>query len=83
MRIALRLLAMISFLGPAVWWAADGAHPGWSKNTVAVHTLDEITGIEQITYEKRFVPGIDTLAFGLVVAVGLSGLSALIGRRLR
>ena len=83
MRFALRLLAVICFLGPAVWWAVDGAHPGWSKITVAVHTLDEITGIEQITYVKRFVPGIDTLAFGLAVAIGLAGLSAIIGRRPR
>lgn len=83
MRLVLRLLALISFLGPAIWWTAAGAPRGWSKNTVAIHTLDEITGIEQITYEKRFVPGMDTLAFGLVVSVGLSGLSAIIGRRAR
>ncbi|MFN0128270.1 MAG: hypothetical protein ACKV19_16475 [Verrucomicrobiales bacterium] len=81
MRLALRVLALGVLASVAVWWGASGAHRGWSKNTVAVRTLDEITGIEQITHEDRFVPGIDTLAIGGAVAVVLAGLSFAFGRR--
>jgi hypothetical protein len=75
MRSALRLLALIVLVGTLVWWARTGAHRGWSKNSVEVRTLDEITGIEQITYDDRFVPGIDTLAIGGAAAAAIAGLS--------
>lgn len=83
MRTALRLLALVIIAGIIAWWAATGAHPGWSKNSVEVRTLDEITGIEQITYDQRFVPGVDTLAIGGATAVALAGLSFAFGRRPR
>lgn len=75
MRLLLRLLALIVLAGVVSWWAATGAHRGWSKNSVEVRTLDEITGIEQITYEDRFVPGVDTLALGAAAAAVMAGLS--------
>lgn len=81
MRLALRLLALLVLAGTVVGWAATGAHRGWSKDTVAVRTLDDITGIEQITYEKRFVAGLDTLALGGAAALALAGLSFAFGRR--
>lgn len=81
MRFALRLLALLVLAGTVVGWAATGAHRGWSKNSVAVRTLDDITGIEQITYEKRFVAGFDTLAIGGAAALALAGLSFAFGRR--
>jgi len=81
MRPILRLLALLVFTGTVAWWAAAGAHPGWSKNSVEVRTLDEITGIEQITYDDRFVPGVDTLAIGGTVAAALSGLSFVFASR--
>lgn len=83
MRVVLRLLALGVVLTVLAWWASTGAHRGWSKNSVAVRTLDEITGIEQITYEDRFVPGVDTLAIGGAVAAALAGLSFAFGRRKR
>jgi hypothetical protein len=75
MRRALRFLALLIAIATIAWWAAAGAPWGWSKNSVAVKTLDDITGIEQITYENRFVPGVDTLAIGGAAAVVLAGLS--------
>ncbi len=77
MRTLFGLAAIIVLLGTAAWWHTTGAHRGWSKNSVAVKTLDEITGIEEITEEKRFVPGIDTLAIGAVTAAALGGASLL------
>ncbi len=75
MRRALRLLALVVLAGTLGLWAATGAHRGISKNRVEVRTLDEITGIEQITYEERFVAGYDTLAIGGAVALVVAGMS--------
>jgi hypothetical protein len=83
MRLALRLLAVLVIAGTLAWWAATGAHRGWSKDSVEVRTLDEITGIEQITYDDRFVPGVDTLAISGAVAAAMAGLSFVFGRRRR
>jgi hypothetical protein len=43
--------------------------------------MDEITGIEAITYEKRFVPGVDFLAGAVVISMGLFGVSMLFQRK--
>jgi hypothetical protein len=83
MRPTLRLLALLVLAGTVTWWATTGAHRGWSKNTVEVRTLDEITGIEKITYDDRLVPGVDTLALGGAAAVVLAGLSFVFGRKRR
>jgi len=81
MRLPLNILAVILLLGTAIWWVATGSHRGWSKNSVEVRTLDEITGIEQITYDKRFVAGLDTLAIGAAAAAVSAGLGWALGRR--
>jgi len=80
MRPILRLLAVTVLLGTGAWWAAAGTHRGWSKNSVEVRTLDEVTGIEQITYEDRFVPGVDTVAIASAAAAVLAGMSFAFGR---
>lgn len=80
MRTALRGIALLALVATGVWWAATGAHRGWSKNTVQVLELDPITGIEKITHEDRFVPGVDTLALGAGAAAVLFGASFLIRR---
>jgi hypothetical protein len=41
------------------WWAMTGARLGWSMNRVPVAQIDEITGIEYVTYDDRFVPGVE------------------------
>lgn len=66
-----RWLALIIFAGTAVFWVVKGAHRGWSQNRVPMAQVDEITGIEYVTYEERFVPGIDVLLAGTGIATGL------------
>jgi hypothetical protein len=39
--------------------------------------VDEVTGIEGVTYEKRFVPGVDFLGAAFLCASILAGLSFL------
>ncbi len=53
-------------LATGVTWAATGANRGWTKTEAAIKTLDPVTEIEGITYQKKFQPGVDFLgaAFG-------------------
>ena len=81
MRTFLRAAAVAILLGGLAFWAAKGANTGWTKNRVEKKSVDEVTGIEAITYEERFIPGVDFLG-GVVVGAGaLGGLSFLFGRR--
>ncbi len=48
------------------FWLAAGANCGWTKNNVPTKISDPVTGIEGVTYEKKFVPGVDFL--GAVLA---------------
>ena len=75
MKRALQILALIILLATAGTWLATGANRGWTKTSVAVKTLDEVTGIEGITYQKKFLPGVDFLGAGAAVTVGLAGAS--------
>jgi hypothetical protein len=75
-----RLLGLAVLLGTGVFWAAKGAHTGWSQNRVPHRQVDEITGIEYVTYEDRFVPGVEVLAAGLGLAAGLFALSFFFNR---
>jgi hypothetical protein len=77
MRTLARILAVIVAAGALVFWAATGAHRGWTRTSVPVTTLDEITGIEAITYEDRFVPGVDFLGASGLASVLLVGVSFL------
>lgn len=76
-RKVLRLLAFCLLLVAAGLWLATGANRGWTKTSVPVKTLDNVTGIEGITYEKRFVPGVDFLGAALVGSAILAGASLL------
>ena len=66
MKRFLRSLALFVVLAAAATWLATGANRGWTKTSVPLKTLDEVTGIEGITYQARFLPGVDFLgaAFG-------------------
>jgi hypothetical protein len=71
----LRVLALILLVGAIGFWAASGANRGWTKTSVPVKTLDDVTGIEGVTYHKKFVPGVDFLAAagaGAMVLVAVS-----------
>lgn len=61
-------------LGLAGWLMA-GANRGWTKTSVAIKTPDQVTGIEGVEYQDRFVPGLDFLAATGVAAAGLAGVS--------
>jgi len=75
MKKALRILAVVIIVAAAVWWLAMGANRGWTKTSVPKKTLDPVTGIEGISYENRFVPGVDFLAAGALVSAFLAGAS--------
>ena len=66
MKRTLQLLAVLVLLAAGTTWLATGANRGWTKTSVPVKTLDPVTGIEGISYEKKFLPGVDFLgaAFG-------------------
>jgi hypothetical protein len=75
MKRTMRLLALVVALAAAGTWLATGANRGWTKTSVAKKTVDEVTGLEGITYEKRFVAGVDFLVVGLAGAGLLAGAS--------
>ena len=81
MKKILRLLALLIFAGALVTWLATGANRGWTKTSAAVKTLDEVTGIEGITYENRFAPGLDFLGAVTLVAGILTGVSFLLHKQ--
>lgn len=70
-RRILRFLALVLAIATVTFWAAKGAHRGWSQDRVPVKQVDEITGLESITYEDRYVPGVDFLGGGVALAAGL------------
>jgi hypothetical protein len=73
----LRLVAAMLAAGSVIFWAAAGANRGWTKTSVPRKTVDEVTGIEGVSYEKRFVPGVDLLGAALAGAGILAGASFL------
>jgi hypothetical protein len=77
----LQILALVLPLLASLYWLGAGAHRGWTQTSVAVKSVDEVTGIEGIRYEPRFVPGLDFLAGGLLGAVLLAGSSFCFSKR--
>lgn len=75
MKRALRIVAVLVALGGLGFWLAAGANRGWTKNRVEKRTVDEVTGIEAVGFEERFVPGVDFLGVALVGAAALAGAS--------
>lgn len=76
MKRFLQLAGFLVILAVIALWFALGANRGWTRTSVEVRTVDEVTGIEGITYEKRFVPGVEFLgggimAGGLLLAISL------------
>jgi hypothetical protein len=69
---ALRILAVLVLLAAGVTWLATGATIGWTKTSVAVKTLDPVTGIDGISYEKKFIAGVDFLGGAAAVAGALA-----------
>jgi hypothetical protein len=76
-KIILRVLAVVVVLAAVSFWAAAGANRGWTKTSVPVKTLDDVTGIEGVTYRKEFVPGVDFLAVAGGAGIVMAGVSFL------
>ncbi|HTI97503.1 MAG TPA: hypothetical protein VL527_01270 [Dongiaceae bacterium] len=77
MKRVLKLLAALVLVASVVVWLATGANRGWTKTSVAIKTLDDVTGIEGITYQKKFIPGVDFLGAAGLAALLLAGTSLL------
>ena len=77
MKKILQLLAVLVVLAAGTTWLVTGANRGWTKTSVPVKTLDDVTGIEGITYQSKFLPGVDFLGAAGIVAVTLAGASFL------
>ena len=77
----LRTLAWLLLVATLAVWVAAGANRGWTKTSVPHKLLDEVTGIEGVTYERRFVPGLDFLAAALLVSLLLGGIALIFRKR--
>jgi hypothetical protein len=75
MRRTLQFLALAVVLRSAVTWAVTGANRAWTKTEVQIKTLDPVTGIEGISYDKKFQPGVDFLGAAFGGALLLAGAS--------
>lgn len=74
-KTALRSLALVLFLGAIGYWAAAGANRGWTINSVPKTVHDDVTGLDGVTYEKKFVPGVELLALAIAVSAAFAGAS--------
>ena len=73
MKKGLLFVALLLLAASLVFWIVAGANRGWTKTSVRVTTLDEVTGIEGVTYQKRFVPGVDFLAEAFIGSCLVAG----------
>ena len=74
MRKTFQAAAALIAVSAIATWLATGAHRGWSKTSVAKMTVDEVTGIESPSYEKKFVAGVDFLGAALLAAAATAGI---------
>jgi hypothetical protein len=81
MKNTLRLLAALLLGGSIAFWAAAGANRGWTKTQVPIKTVDTVTGLEGIQWQKKFIPGVDFLTAAFLLAGALGGISIFIPRK--
>jgi len=81
MKRILQLMAVLVLLAAGATWLATGANRGWTKTSVVVKTLDPVTEIEGISYQKKFLPGLDFLGASALVAGLLGGTSLFFRKR--
>jgi hypothetical protein len=80
MKRILRSLALLVAIIAALGWLTLGANTGWTRTSVPVKTVDDVTGIEGISYRSQFVPGVDLLGSALLGA-GLLATASLLFRK--
>ncbi len=78
MKRTLRIIAAVLAVGAIAFWAAAGANRGWTKTRVPNKVVDEVTGLEGVQWQNKFVPGVDFLGAALLGAGILSGVSFLV-----
>jgi hypothetical protein len=76
-----QLLGLLVILGTITGWVLLGANRGWTKTSVPLTKVDEVTGIEAITYEKRFVPGVEILGAGIITGGVMLAISLFLDRK--
>jgi hypothetical protein len=81
MKQTLKILSLVVVLAAAIIWVVTGANRGWTKTSVQVKTLDPVTGIEGITYQDKFLPGVDFLGAAAGLAVVLAGSSLFFSKK--
>ncbi len=81
MKRILRILALAIVVATGIAWLTLGANRGWTRTTVPVKTVDEVTGIEGIEYQKKFLPGLDVLGAALLGGGVLAGASFLFNQK--
>ena len=81
MRTGLRITSLFLALVAVVLWLFGGPNMGLTKTSEMVKTVDPVTDQEIVTWEKRFLPGVDFLAGGLAGAGVLFGASFLFWRK--
>lgn len=64
-----------------LWWALTGFNAGFTKTSVPVAVVDQVTGIESVDWQPAFVPGLDFLGASVAAGLGLGGACWLAGRR--
>ena len=75
MKRTLRIIAAVLVVGAIAFWVAAGANRGWTKTRVPKKVVDEVTGLEGIQWQDKFVPGVDFLGAALLGAGFLAGVS--------
>jgi hypothetical protein len=73
----LRIAAAVLLVTAIIVWAATGANRGWTQTDIPTKIVDEVTGIEGVTYHKGFKPGRDFLGAAALGAGLLAGVSFL------
>jgi len=81
MRATFLILALLAALAGLIPWVAGGASRGWTKTSVAVEKVDEITGIAYREYQKKFVPGVEFPAVGIAAGAVLAAAGFLLARK--
>jgi len=63
-------------LAVALWfWFARGANRGWTKDRQPRQSTDPVTGLVGVSYENRFVPGVNFLGAACLASSFLFGIS--------
>lgn len=81
MRTGLRIASLFVALVTVMLWLFGGPNLGWTKTSEMVKTVDPVTDQEIVTWESRFLPGVEFVAAGLATASILFGASFVVRKK--